>query len=655
MRIITLLFCCSVALFVQAQDFVIGGQAKPSASTEKYDSLSNFCHDKEKVRMMIGQEFTYYNIYDYSKGMFQPPYPWKDGRLRSGRYTSSQAAMDAYLAELKKKSGTKYALTDIVTYEGRMGYVFTDSKGESIFYTNLDFVDGEFICEGYKEKFRKTYVGKEVFFTTKDWNPAKLAEQSTRPVIDIMKCFIGLQSRELRPSFPQSSKWMVKGLGVDTTYWGNHTRINDMDNGFCRLVFVIHNDELGDYECYVHNSGMLDKKLSSPKFILPSMFSGKLTSWGKVFSTGSWAGFIPKDVLSLAKDGDPNAMYAIIDYYYRQRNVNNFTFEEYVGLLNSAVDVGYIDYGTPKYLYGVAKQYIPYNLESDLSDKNNYEKATPFLVKAINYGNSQALKTLLECIEKGKINNKEAYQTVENLVEKETSACLFLGHQLLKGEKVGNSERIVLSLLQIADKNPNEEDRTEALLILSECYKKGIGVSKDANKRIDMLTKAADGGSMKACLELGEAYYLGEGVSKDLDKATKYLEKGANMVTGNISNVDFKYYIILGKLLASKSDSKCITYLRKALYGDSPERYEAAIELGKIYYEGRVVEKSEGEAAEYFWTAFKEGKIEEGRQLFEKYQLKDTLIKLLKEKESQNLRKEVYVNDMIESLSLQTR
>ena len=101
MRTIVLFISCAFAFCVQAQDFVIGGQAKSSDSGEKYDSLSNFYLGPVKAKMMIGQEFTYYNTHDYSNGRFQIPYPWKDGRLRSGRYTSSQAAKDTYLAELK--------------------------------------------------------------------------------------------------------------------------------------------------------------------------------------------------------------------------------------------------------------------------------------------------------------------------------------------------------------------------------------------------------------------------------------------------------------------------------------------------------------------------------------------------------------------------
>lgn len=277
MRTISLLIISIVACYVQAQDFVIGGQAKPATGStksttkseqasvkEKYDSLSNFYNYPGSI--MIGQEFTYYNTMDYSSSPFYYiPYPWKDGRLRSGRYTSSQTAKDAYLAELKEKSGTKYKLTEIVTYEGKPAYVFTDNNGESILYQNIGYVNWEFVCEGYKEKFRNTYVGKDVLYLADNQN------MNSFDLIGIQNAFIGLQSRDLKQTLPNKSKWIVKGLGVDTTYYGENSYLKDGHNNFCRLVFVIHNEELGDYEAFVCSSGMLYRGSvdnASPKFII---------------------------------------------------------------------------------------------------------------------------------------------------------------------------------------------------------------------------------------------------------------------------------------------------------------------------------------------------------------------------------------------------
>ena len=356
MRTISLLIISLVACYVQAQDFVIGGQAKTSNDndkrtsviSEKYDSLRNIYNYPGGDEMMIGQYFTYYNLVDYASYKYFKdiiPYPWKDGRERSGRYTSSETAKNAYLAELKKKSGTKYKLTEIVSLGGNNGYVFTDDHGESILYKGWGPANWEFLCDGYKEKFRKMYVGKEVYYLSANQN------------MGIRNQFIELQSRKTKYDFPNMSKWQVKGLGVDTTYWGNRPD-QDSDNDFCRLVFVIHNDELGDYEVFVEPSGLMYKgnlKKQSPKFILTNMLAQYPMPWGENISTREWKGIIPSEILSSARNGDADAIYAIIKYsnfavFHDAKNIN-ITLDDYIELIDRAVELGYTHPQTSKWLY----------------------------------------------------------------------------------------------------------------------------------------------------------------------------------------------------------------------------------------------------------------------------------------------------------------
>lgn len=415
MRTISLLIISLVACYVQAQDFVIGGQAQPVKSSEikntineKYDSLSNFYYYPE--RMMIGQEFTYYNVIDYaSSNSYDIPYPWKDGRLRSGRYTSSQTAKDAYLAELKKKSGTKFKLTDVVNYEGwPTCYVFTDTNGESILYRR-GHVDLEFVCEGYKEKFRNTYVGKEVYFLEKNQN------MNSFDIVGIRNAFIGLHSRELRKTLPDMSKWIIKGVGIDTTYYGEHSYMKDGINSFCRLVFVIHNDELGDYEAFVCNSGLMYKGSldeESPKFILTNSIAKYSYTWGENISTSNWNRVIPLEILSSAKNGDPNAIYAIIKYsnfavFHDAKNIN-ITLDDYIELIDRAVELGYTHPQTSKWLYEIGHHFIRYSIDDKNDTKNDYKRGAPYLIKAADLGEERAMKTINECVEKGKIKDIRA-------------------------------------------------------------------------------------------------------------------------------------------------------------------------------------------------------------------------------------------------------
>ena len=108
---------------------------------------------------------------------------------------------------------------------------------------------------------------------------------------------------------------------------------------------------------------------------------------------------------------------------------------------------------------------------------------------------------------------------------------------------------------------------------------------------------------------------------------------------------------MLGKILASKSDRGCISHFENAFSCNDPKRYEAAIDLGNLYYEGKLVDKNEGEAAEYYWLAYKDGKLEEGKRLFEQYQLKDKLIYYLNEQKSEGNLTDDYVDEIIKSLN----
>lgn len=644
MRLIVFLISCAFTLCLQAQDFVVGGQAiSTTTNNTKYDSLSNFYlgPETENARPWIGQKFTYYNTLNYTRAYLQIPYPWKDGRLREGRYISSQAAKDAYLTDLKKKSGTRFTLTDIVKHEGTPGYVFTDENGESIFYSNLMFVGAEFICEGYKEKFRQTYVGKDVYFTKKgmrqDWNPNDVSEVS--------RCFVNLNSRELLPSLPDNSKWTVKGLGVDTTYWGNRTEMNDYYNSFCRLVFVVHNDKMGDYECFVDYSNMLGKSSLNPRFIIAESKISKPQHWGKDIQTQSWNGTIPSDVLQSANQNDPDAMYAIIAYFnvYGHFNViNNFSFEDNEKLLNKAINNGYIHHKTPEWLYRIASYYLPIVVKKDNNERNDYKNGTPYLIMAARMGNSSAVNKLIEVIEYGKSDDKEAVSVLEEVADKYDEAKLFLGRYMIAGKIVSQPTKIV-TMLESLENAGNLDNASEAQLLLSTCYNQGLGVNKNSDKALTLLQKSAERKNVTACLKLGEMYYLGSDVEKNLDKAIEYLERGIELEY----SADAKYYFMLASILASRSEPICKYYFERAFYTGN---YEAAIELGNLYHQGVIIEKNEGEAAEYFWLAYKKGGLSKGKALFDKYQMKNILIQYLTEQESVGNRREDYVKDMINSL-----
>jgi hypothetical protein len=64
-------------------------------------------------------------------------------------------------------------------------------------------------------------------------------------------CYINVKIKETKTYLPMYSSWVVKDVRVELMYCGTHSISNDINNYFCRAVAVIHNNKLGDYECFL--------------------------------------------------------------------------------------------------------------------------------------------------------------------------------------------------------------------------------------------------------------------------------------------------------------------------------------------------------------------------------------------------------------------
>ena len=89
-----------------------------------------------------------------------------------------------------------------------------------------------------------------------------------------------------------------------------------------------------------------------------------------------------------------------------------------------------------------------------------------------------------------------------------------------------NSKQEALKLyLQLSD----QFNHPDAIMQAANMYFRGIGVRKDYVKYIELLTKAADLGVMKACLILGDVYSEGRIVEQDDTKAFEFYKKGSQL------------------------------------------------------------------------------------------------------------------------------
>jgi hypothetical protein len=75
----------------------------------------------------------YCKVFNYT--INDAPFPWKDDRVRSGKYKSSQSAFDEYHKSLNSLSGKIYKLEKYVVYDGIPGLVFSDTGGNQFFFT----------------------------------------------------------------------------------------------------------------------------------------------------------------------------------------------------------------------------------------------------------------------------------------------------------------------------------------------------------------------------------------------------------------------------------------------------------------------------------------------------------------------------------------
>jgi hypothetical protein len=234
--IMSLMLCVVVSTYAQ---FYFGGSYKP----EKAPVTRNiFGRDASNdFKLYIGEEFIYTNLVEYNAN--NAPYPWIDGRVRSGKYKSSNTAFAEYLGQLKKLSGKKFKLEKYLEVDNTPGIIFTSETGESYFYPYLKMLTAEFVYLPYKQNMEKKLLNKKFIFMTTNIDKSPY----------LVSCYINMKTRNVEMTLPQGSEWTVIGFQIDTSYAGDHSEANDIENGFCRLTVIIHNDKLGDFEVFMPN------------------------------------------------------------------------------------------------------------------------------------------------------------------------------------------------------------------------------------------------------------------------------------------------------------------------------------------------------------------------------------------------------------------
>ena len=177
--------------------------------------------------------------------------------------------------------------------------------------------------------------------------------------------------------------------------------------------------------------------------------------------------------------------------------------------------------------------------------------------------------------EEKKSNNKEAEELY-------TKACAAAG------------PKRVMMLQKAA-----EAGSFEAMYDLSDCYYEGEGVDNNMPLAVKWMTKAADGGYVKAQAALGAAYFKGmEGLDQNYALSEKYFLLAAQKDNSEAQAAISLLYIEMEEY------EEAMLWARKAVQMEQPMAFFA---LGRIYDEGLGVEVDHKEGLRWFEKAADKG------------------------------------------------
>ena len=225
-----------------------------------------------------GLKFIYHNAVPYDGNMYKPPFPFKDGRERSGKYKASQTAMDNYLKSLSKYEGKVFFFVTIA--EGEMNIpnvVMACENGDTLLFSSAT-IGNEFVSKNYIDQ-QKKLVGTKFYFGT----PSYLGQQiSPGSPTNIFNSYFGGYKNEKTGKtvfyLPYLSEWKIVAVTYDTTYVGQRNIMNNNMNFnpmYDRILFTIENPNYGRYKAYLNNGQSVIKNLKDIDFLYASLPTNK--------------------------------------------------------------------------------------------------------------------------------------------------------------------------------------------------------------------------------------------------------------------------------------------------------------------------------------------------------------------------------------------
>ena len=230
----------------------------------------------------------------------------------------------------------------------------------------------------------------------------------------------------------------------------------------------------------------------------------------------------------------------------------------------------------------------------------NFKEALPLLEQASKEGDYRASYRLAQLYNQGSRVNRdveiasqyfdEAFKQINNSTPTSESNCL-LGTIYLFG--LGTVAKDEFKAVEYFTK-ASENNDVNAIVLLANCYRNGVGCDKDDEKAFELISKIKDSGHPSAYKVYADCLFFGNGVEANPKKAFEYYQKASK--AGEVSAI-----FMLGTLYhegkgVPVDNKKALEYFLKAAEFNLPD---ALKNVAYFYQNGIGVEKDFLKEAEF--------------------------------------------------------
>ena len=207
-----------------------------------------------------GINFLFYNVLKYDGDSYEPPFPYSDGRVRSGKYKASQSALENYLQNLSNYNGKKFKVVELANADKDMpGVIMACENGDTLLF-NANVVEGQFVDEAYFN-FQKKKIGTKLYYVNPTSNypliEKIIEEKKAKQFKEAYEYFYGFTENKSKKVFqylPFLSRWKLVGVTYDTTFIGrNGVKENQTNAKFERIKWIIENSDYGKISLFKNN------------------------------------------------------------------------------------------------------------------------------------------------------------------------------------------------------------------------------------------------------------------------------------------------------------------------------------------------------------------------------------------------------------------